>query len=153
MIPSERAFQQLQNACFSLSIGYVLTKLWPLECKHLRASICLFLLQVRLLESSGRIGGRIHDDHSLGRCVGMGAMFITGVANNPFTLLSQQLNHPLRIINEETCELFNESGGHPDKQLDLATEGHYNTTLDRLAEWRSRQGNDISLESTLLITL
>lgn len=105
------------------------------------------LLQVRLLEASGRIGGRVHDDHSLGRCVGLGAMFITGVANNPFTLLSQQLNHPLRIINEETCELFNESGGRPDKQLDLATEGHYNTTLDRLAEWRSRHGSDISLES------
>ena len=104
-----------------------------------------------MLEASGRIGGRVHDDHSLGKCVGMGAMFITGMSNNPFTLLSRQLGLPLRMINEETCELFDESGRRPDKQLDLAVERHYNTTLDRLSEWRSHHGNDFSLESTYCV--
>lgn len=87
------------------------------------------------------------DDHSLGPCVGLGAMFITGICNNPFTLLSRQLGIELRMINEEFCELFNEHGQRPDKELDLSVERHYNTTLDRLAEWRARHGNDVSLES------
>lgn len=106
-------------------------------------------LQVRVLEASGRIGGRVLDDHSLGKCIGLGAMFITGISNNPFTLLSRQLDMSLRMINEETCELFNEDGERPDKQLDLAVERHYNSMLDKLSEWRSRHGSDLSLESTL----
>ena len=80
-------------------------------------------------------------------CVGLGAMFITGICNNPFTLLSRQLGIPLRMINEENCDLFDEHGRQPDKQLDLDVERQYNASLDRLAEWRSRHGNDLSLES------
>lgn len=77
-------------------------------------------------------------------------MFITGICNNPFTLLSRQLGVEMRMINEEFCELYNEQGHHPDKELDLSVERHYNTTLDRLAEWRAHHGNDVSLESKLV---
>ena len=46
-------------------------------------------LQVRILEVSGSLGGRVRDNFSLGPCVGMGAMFITGICNNPFTLVAE----------------------------------------------------------------
>ena len=103
-------------------------------------------IQVKILEASGRIGGRVKDDFSMGPCVGLGAMFITGICNNPFTLLSRQLGIDLRLINEDRCELVNEKGQLSDKQLDTAVEKHFNSALDKLAEWRTEQTGDTSLE-------
>jgi len=93
----------------------------------------------------------VKDDHSLGMCVGLGAMFITGICNNPFTLLSRQLDIPLRMINEDTCDLFDENGQRPDRDLDSSVESHYNSVLDKLAEWRSRTNSDQSMESMSLV--
>ncbi len=81
----------------------------------------------------------------MGPCVGMGAMFITGICNNPITLLSRQLGADLRLINGDHCELINEHGEPPDKVVDLAVEGHFNSSLDRLSEWRVDKKEDKSL--------
>lgn len=95
-----------------------------------------------ILEANGRIGGRVKDDFSMGPCVGLGAMFITGICNNPLTLLSQQLGINLRLINEDHCELINEKGRRPDKEVDATVERHFNSALDKLAQWRENQTVD-----------
>lgn len=100
-----------------------------------------------ILEASGRIGGRVKDDYSLGRCVGMGAMFVTGICNNPLTLLTRQLGLQLHLINDENCELINEQGQCPLKSMDVAVEKRFNKALDKLQEWRSHQTSDVPLES------
>lgn len=92
--------------------------------------------QVKILEASGRIGGRVRDNFSLGPCVGLGAMFITGINNNPLMLLARQLGVGLRHTNEDCCELINEEGWRPETALDKRVEAHFNKALDKLAEWR-----------------
>ena len=89
----------------------------------------------------------MRDDFSLGPCIGLGAMFITGICNNPLTLLSRQLGIKLHLINEENCDLINEQGQCPVKSVDVAVEKHFNRVLDRLQDWRSQQSMDTPLES------
>ena len=103
-----------------------------------------------MLEAGGRVGGRVRDDHSMGLCVGLGAMFVTGVCNNPFMLLSRQMGLLLKLINEDRCELINEQGHHSDRQLDVSVEKHFNLALDRLAEWREAEKEDLSLGGVCL---
>ena len=91
------------------------------------------------------------DDDSLGRCIGLGAMFITGICNNPLTLLARQLGIQLHLINEENCDLINEQGQCPMKSVDVAVEKHFNRALDRLQDWRSHQTSDAPLESELVV--
>lgn len=93
-------------------------------------------MQVKILEASGRIGGRVRDDFSLGPCIGLGAMFITGINNNPLTLLARQLGLSLRHTNEDRCELISEEGWRPDPVMDKHVEAHFNKALDLLSEWR-----------------
>lgn len=83
-------------------------------------------------------------------------MFITGVINNPLTLLSRQLDTPLQLIDEDKCELiFERDGASADPMMDKRVEKEFNVTLDRLAEWRCglEEGKiqDSSLESKLII--
>jgi hypothetical protein len=111
------------------------------------------LIQVTILEASGRIGGRVKDDDSLGRCIGLGAMFITGICNNPLTLLARQLGIQLHLINEENCDLINEQGQCPMKSVDVAVEKHFNRVLDKLQDWRSHQTSDSPLESELVVVV
>lgn len=101
---------------------------------------------MKILEASGRVGGRVKDNFSLGPCVGLGAMFITGINNNPLTLLARQLGVSLRLTNEDCCELISEDGWRPDPVLDKKVEAHFNKALDKLAEWRKMLvGADVSL--------
>lgn len=87
------------------------------------------------------------DDFSMGSCVGLGAMFITGVCNNPFTLLSRQMDLHVRSIDEDHCDLISEFGSYVVKEMDVKVEKHFNDTLDRLSEWRSAEDTvDESLE-------
>ena len=100
---------------------------------------------MKILEANGRIGGRVKDDFSMGPCVGLGAMFITGICNNPLTLLCRQVGIDLRLISEDHCELINEGGLRPDRMVDGVVEKHFNSALDKLSEWRSEQSIDTSL--------
>ena len=101
---------------------------------------------MKIIEASGRIGGRVRDNFSFGCCVGLGAMFITGVNNNPLTLLARQLGLNIQLINEDKCELISEQGVLPAPDVDKKVEGHFNKALDRLAEWRkSCTTEDVSL--------
>ena len=103
---------------------------------------------MRILEAQGELGGRVRDDFSLGPCVGMGAMFITGICNNPFTLLAEQLGIPLRVVDEDRCDLVTEGQGKVGGEADLKVEKYFNRTLDLLADWRIGQNWDVPLQST-----
>ena len=92
------------------------------------------------------------DDFSLGACIGMGAMFITGICNNPFTLLSRQLGLDIQLINEDRCELISEQGRPPEAAVDSEVEAHFNSALDKLAAWRSGPVTDVSLQRELAHT-
>ena len=73
-------------------------------------------------------------------------LFITGVCNNPFTLLTQQLDIPLRIVDEDHCDLVNEKGQRSDRLADSKVEHHFNEALDLLSDWRLGKNSDASLE-------
>lgn len=114
--------------------------------------INMSFLQVTVLEASDRIGGRVYDDHSLGSCCSRGAMFITGLVNNPFTLLSKQAGVKIWEVNEERCELLTEYGGIADKDIDSKVEQQFNMALDKLADWRMSKPADCSLGGLLHLT-
>ena len=103
-----------------------------------------------VLEASDRIGGRVLDTTMSGcGCISMGAMFVTGVINNPFTLLVKQQpiksDFKLIPINEDHCDLMLERGVAADSEVDKRVEIDYNRTLDKLSEWRSVSSDDASL--------
>ncbi len=96
--------------------------------------------QVTILEASDHIGGRVYDDYTMNGCgfVTMGAMFVTGIMNNPFSFLVKQCNNMELIpINEERCELLLENGTIAQSDTDKRIEDNYNITLDKLSEWRN----------------
>ena len=55
--------------------------------QHLKS----FGYDVTVLEASSQPGGRCRDDTSLGTTLGLGAMIVTGVENNPILTLCHQV--------------------------------------------------------------
>jgi len=52
---------------------------------------CWTLVQVTVLESRDRVGGRVSDDLVNDSIVGRGAQLINGCVNNPFALICHQV--------------------------------------------------------------
>jgi len=50
-----------------------------------------WLVQVVVVESRDRVGGRVCDDSVNGSVVGRGAQLINGCVNNPFALICHQV--------------------------------------------------------------
>ena len=56
------------------------------------------------------------------------------------------MGFPLHLIVDDKCDLISESGKKPSLEMDTKMDDHFNTCLDRLAEWRLNDGEDCSLE-------
>ncbi|XP_022252437.1 lysine-specific histone demethylase 1B-like [Limulus polyphemus] len=106
-------------------------------------------VKVMVLEARNRIGGRVWDESFLGVCVGKGAQIITGVINNPLTILSQQAAMAMRIVGEK-CELFAEDGTVTPSSVDQRVEFHFNAVLDAVASWRKDQTHDTNLYDKIM---
>ncbi|XP_023231104.1 lysine-specific histone demethylase 1B-like [Centruroides sculpturatus] len=112
--------------------------------------ICNLGIQVQVLEGRDRIGGRIWDDKSLGVIVGKGAHIVTGVINNPLTVIAEQVGVKMRFINHEKCDLYDDNGAPTSVAIDQRVEFHFNAMLDAVAQWRKGQIHDINLYDKLL---
>ncbi|XP_074656129.1 lysine-specific histone demethylase 2-like [Tubulanus polymorphus] len=91
--------------------------------------------EVLVLEAQDRIGGRVHDDQSLGVCVGRGAQIIICCINNPFSMMTEQLDLPMKHIREK-CDLIDDKGNVVGDTIDRRVDFHFNAMLDIVADWR-----------------
>lgn len=107
-------------------------------------------VQIQIVEARDRIGGRIWDDKSLGVTVGKGAHIITGVINNPLTVIAEQAGVKMRFINHEKFDLYDDNGSCTSVAVDQRVEFHFNAMLDAVAQWRKGQTQDINLYDKLL---
>ena len=68
-----------------------------------------FGMDVTILESRDRVGGRVTTYRKNNYVADLGAMVVTGLGGNPMTVVSKQVNMELAKIKQK-CPLF-ESGG------------------------------------------
>ena len=68
-----------------------------------------FGLDVTILESRDRVGGRVSTFRKNNYVADLGAMVVTGLGGNPMTIVSKQVNMELTKVKQK-CPLF-ESGG------------------------------------------
>ena len=73
--------------------------------KHTKLLSSWIYHQVTVLEAKNHLGGRCHDDTSLGKCVGKGAQMINCSTNNPLSMLC----HQVRIESLMLCQVRIES--------------------------------------------
>lgn len=106
-------------------------------------------LQVTVLEASDRLGGRVHDDTSLGVCLGMGAHIVTGVTNSPLTTLCLQTGRGMRLVRDH-CDLYTTAGQMVSPECDHRVEFHFNAMLDAVAQWRLGETKDACLFDKLM---
>ena len=76
------------------------------------------------------------------------------VSNLPsrLTHFLSQMGFPLHLIVDDKCDLISENGTKPSSEMDKKVDDHFNTCLDRLAEWRSKEEEDCSLEGAPFYT-
>uniref|UniRef100_W5LIC7 [histone-H3]-N(6),N(6)-dimethyl-L-lysine(4) FAD-dependent demethylase n=1 Tax=Astyanax mexicanus TaxID=7994 RepID=W5LIC7_ASTMX len=94
-----------------------------------------FGMQVVVLESRDRIGGRVWDDKSLGVTVGRGAQIVNGCVNNPIALMCEQLGVKMHKLRDR-CDLIQEGGHITDPAIDKRMDFHFNAILDVVSDWR-----------------
>ena len=110
---------------------------------------------VTVLEARDRVGGRIETYRKGSYVADLGAMIITGLGGNPFSILARQFNIPYRRINN-VCKLYNSLGEEIDSEKDLALEQEFNRLLEA-AKYASSQlgfsetvpGRPVSLGQTI----
>eukprot|EP01114_Cavostelium_apophysatum_P002798 TRINITY_DN1249_c1_g1_i1.p1 TRINITY_DN1249_c1_g1~~TRINITY_DN1249_c1_g1_i1.p1 ORF type:complete len:1140 (-),score=314.71 TRINITY_DN1249_c1_g1_i1:99-3518(-) len=107
--------------------------------------------EVILLEGRDRVGGRCKTDWSLGAGIDLGASIITGLEGNPLTILCQQLDTKLHVLNY-SCPIYDVDGKDVDKDIDRRMETSFNHILEsskdpRLVERviKGREPNEVSL--------
>ncbi|XP_019753274.1 lysine-specific histone demethylase 1A isoform X4 [Dendroctonus ponderosae] len=88
-----------------------------------------FGLEVIVLESRDRVGGRIATFRKGDYIADLGAMVVTGLGGNPVTTLSKQIDMELHRIRQK-CPLYQSCGITVDKDKDEMVEREFNRLLE-----------------------
>ncbi|XP_049768258.1 lysine-specific histone demethylase 1A isoform X2 [Schistocerca cancellata] len=88
-----------------------------------------FGMEVLVLESRDRVGGRIATFRKSSYIADLGAMVVTGLGGNPVTVLSKQINMELHKIRQK-CPLYESSGCTVPKDKDEMVEREFNRLLE-----------------------
>ncbi|XP_072390356.1 lysine-specific histone demethylase 1A [Diabrotica undecimpunctata] len=88
-----------------------------------------FGLEVIVLESRDRVGGRIATFRKGNYIADIGAMVVTGLGGNPITTLSKQIDMELHRIRQK-CPLYQSNGVTVDKDKDEMVEREFNRLLE-----------------------
>ncbi|CAH0552810.1 unnamed protein product [Brassicogethes aeneus] len=88
-----------------------------------------FGLDVIVLESRDRVGGRIATFRKGNYIADLGAMVVTGLGGNPVTTLSKQIDMELHRIRQK-CPLYQACGVTVDKEKDEMVEREFNRLLE-----------------------
>ena len=88
-----------------------------------------FGMDVVVLESRDRVGGRIATFRKGPYIADLGAMVVTGLGGNPITVLSKQVNMELSKISQK-CPLYESNGNTVPKDKDDMVEREFNRLLE-----------------------
>ncbi|XP_026279739.2 lysine-specific histone demethylase 1A [Frankliniella occidentalis] len=88
-----------------------------------------FGMEVIVLESRDRVGGRIATFRKSSYIADLGAMVVTGLGGNPITVLSKQINMELHKIHQK-CPLYESNGSTVPKDKDEMVEREFNRLLE-----------------------
>ncbi|XP_056645007.1 lysine-specific histone demethylase 1A isoform X1 [Diorhabda sublineata] len=88
-----------------------------------------FGLEVIVLESRDRVGGRIATFRKGNYIADIGAMVVTGLGGNPITTLSKQIDMELHRIRQK-CPLYQSNGVTVDRDKDAMVEREFNRLLE-----------------------
>ncbi|KAK3097833.1 hypothetical protein FSP39_013611 [Pinctada imbricata] len=88
-----------------------------------------FGMEVVILESRDRVGGRVATFRKNNYVADLGAMVVTGLGGNPITILSRQINMELHKIKQK-CPLYETNGGTVPKDKDEMVEREFNRLLE-----------------------
>ncbi|MDX1667234.1 MAG: FAD-dependent oxidoreductase [Saprospiraceae bacterium] len=93
---------------------------------------------VTVLESRGKVGGRIRTDRSLGIPFDQGASWIHGPSGNPLTDLASQSGAETFLTDDENVRVFDIDGTHYTDRVLTRAESEFNDALEAVA----RAGSD-----------
>lgn len=88
-----------------------------------------FGMDVVVLESRDRVGGRIATFRKGPYIADLGAMVVTGLGGNPVTVLARQINMELSKISQK-CPLYESNGNTIPKDKDDMIEREFNRLLE-----------------------
>jgi len=100
---------------------------------------------VTVFEARGRLGGRIHTDEETfgGVPVDLGAMLITGIAQNPLAVVASQVG-ATSVVVQPACPLYDIDGKAVEKDADGAAEAEFNAILEEVDAGRRAEGGSLS---------
>ncbi len=88
-----------------------------------------FGMEVVVLESRDRVGGRMATFRKGPYIADLGAMVVTGLGGNPVTVLSRQINMEMTKISQK-CPLYESNGNTVPKDKDDMVEREFNRLLE-----------------------
>uniref|UniRef100_H3AFB2 Lysine-specific histone demethylase n=1 Tax=Latimeria chalumnae TaxID=7897 RepID=H3AFB2_LATCH len=88
-----------------------------------------FGMDVTVLESRDRVGGRVATFRKGNYVADLGAMVVTGLGGNPMAVISKQVNMELAKIKQK-CPLYEANGQAVPKEKDEMVEQEFNRLLE-----------------------
>uniref|UniRef100_A0A4W3JJ36 Lysine-specific histone demethylase 1A n=1 Tax=Callorhinchus milii TaxID=7868 RepID=A0A4W3JJ36_CALMI len=88
-----------------------------------------FGMDVTVLESRDRVGGRVATFRKGNYVADLGAMVVTGLGGNPMAVVSKQVNMELAKIKQK-CPLYEANGQAVPKEKDEMVEQEFNRLLE-----------------------